>query len=346
MLVFPERVLQGDIPNKDFLHLYGPGSLWALAGVFKVFGVSLLTERFFGLAQQMAVVFGIYALARPWGRRLAVGLRAPRPALILVPFGLTALAWVGALGLGLFGLTCGLVARRRTDERVARRWALLAGLLLGLALLFRPDLVARGRPRHGRARARARSARVVTAGCSRAPRSGSSPYVVHVAHRRARQRHRRDDPRPGVPPARRPQPADPAVVGAPRRLPAAGGRTRTAVVADPGARAVAAAVRVVLRPPRLHRVARLRRVAAAPAGAGRDADADVGRRRAVQHRARAPSRAARRLRALRLGRLRADGVPADRRVRTGAVAEREHATCRPAGSRWRRSAGSSSRSCS
>ena len=50
MLVFPERVLQGDIPNKDFLHLYGPGSLWALAGAFKVFGVSLLTERFFGLA--------------------------------------------------------------------------------------------------------------------------------------------------------------------------------------------------------------------------------------------------------------------------------------------------------
>ena len=32
MLVFPERVLDGDVPNRDFLHLYGPGSLWALAG--------------------------------------------------------------------------------------------------------------------------------------------------------------------------------------------------------------------------------------------------------------------------------------------------------------------------
>ena len=56
MLVFPEQVLKGAIPNRDFLHLYGPGSLWALAGVFKVFGVSLLSERGFGLLQQLGVV--------------------------------------------------------------------------------------------------------------------------------------------------------------------------------------------------------------------------------------------------------------------------------------------------
>ncbi|MCB0977350.1 MAG: hypothetical protein KDB02_07795, partial [Acidimicrobiales bacterium] len=28
MLVFPQEVLRGQIPNRDFLHLYGPGSLW------------------------------------------------------------------------------------------------------------------------------------------------------------------------------------------------------------------------------------------------------------------------------------------------------------------------------
>ena len=140
MLVFPERVLAGDIPNRDFLHLYGPGSLWALAGTFKVFGVSLVTERLFGLAQQMAVVFGIYALARPWGRRVAVCC-ALTSGLILVPFGLTALAWVGAVGLGLLGLVAGLRARRTKDDRRARPWAVAAGLLFGGALLFRLDLV-------------------------------------------------------------------------------------------------------------------------------------------------------------------------------------------------------------
>ena len=96
MLVFPERVLHGAIPNRDFLHLYGPGSVWALAGAFKVFGVSLLTERLFGLAQQMAIVFGIYALARRWGRTVAVS-GAVTSALIIIPFGLTALAWIGGV---------------------------------------------------------------------------------------------------------------------------------------------------------------------------------------------------------------------------------------------------------
>ncbi|HEY6426734.1 MAG TPA: hypothetical protein VIX84_05830, partial [Acidimicrobiales bacterium] len=68
MLVFPARVLAGAIPNKDFLHLYGPGSLWVLAAVYKVFGVSLTVERLFGLLQQMAIVFSVFALARRWGR--------------------------------------------------------------------------------------------------------------------------------------------------------------------------------------------------------------------------------------------------------------------------------------
>ncbi len=140
MLVFPERVLKGDIPNRDFLHLYGPGSVWALAGAFKVFGVSLLTERIFGLFQQLAIVFGVYLLARRWNRTLAVA-GAVISGLIIIPFGLTALAWVGAAGLGLLGLAAGIEARARSDERIARRFAIAAGVLLGLAVLFRLDLI-------------------------------------------------------------------------------------------------------------------------------------------------------------------------------------------------------------
>lgn len=141
MLVFPEQVLKGAIPNRDFLHLYGPGSLWALAGVFKVFGVSLWTERSVGLLQQIAIVFGIFALARRFGRTLAVGA-AVTSGLIIIPFGLTALAWVGGVGLAVCGLAAGVEARaNRDDARRARRWALASGLMLGLAVLYRPDLV-------------------------------------------------------------------------------------------------------------------------------------------------------------------------------------------------------------
>jgi 4-amino-4-deoxy-L-arabinose transferase-like glycosyltransferase len=140
MLVFPERVLHGAIPNKDFLHLYGPGSLWFLAGVFKVFGTSLMSERVVGLLQQMSVAFGVFAIARRWGRGLALGCGLIA-VLFLVPLGLVALAWVGAVGLGLLALAAGAASRDAGDSVRGRRLALVAGLLMGLALLYRIDLV-------------------------------------------------------------------------------------------------------------------------------------------------------------------------------------------------------------
>lgn len=141
MLVFPERILKGDIPNKDFLHLYGTGSLWVLAGVFKVFGTSLTSERLVALAQQMAVVFGIFALAWRWGRTAATLCAIAALLLIVPPIGLTALSWVGAVGLGLLGLAAALHARARVGTPSATRWALGAGVLFGFSLQYRPDLV-------------------------------------------------------------------------------------------------------------------------------------------------------------------------------------------------------------
>jgi hypothetical protein len=141
MLTFPQRVLRGEIPNRDFLHLYGPGSVWVLAGFFKVFGDALATERTVGLLQQMGLVFGVFMLARHWGRALATFASVITLLIIVPPIGLTALAWVGAVALGLWSLWFALEARRAPDGRRARRFALAAGFAGGLALLYRPDLV-------------------------------------------------------------------------------------------------------------------------------------------------------------------------------------------------------------
>jgi hypothetical protein len=141
MLVFPERVLDGDLPNRDFLHLYGPGSLWFLAGVFKVFGVSLTAERLVALLQQLGVVLGVYALARHWGRTVALPCALISLVIIVPPIGLTALGWVGGVALGLLGLAAALEGRRASDPRRAARFALLGGVLLGFALLYRLDLI-------------------------------------------------------------------------------------------------------------------------------------------------------------------------------------------------------------
>ena len=43
-------LLSGAIPNQDFFYLYGPGSLWVLAGIYKIFGTHILVERMVGLA--------------------------------------------------------------------------------------------------------------------------------------------------------------------------------------------------------------------------------------------------------------------------------------------------------
>ena len=72
MLVFPDRVLHGAVPNKDFLYLYGPGSLWLLAAVYKVFGTHLVVERLAGLAQLVGMAVAAGLLVRWWGRWVAV----------------------------------------------------------------------------------------------------------------------------------------------------------------------------------------------------------------------------------------------------------------------------------
>lgn len=193
MVVFPERVLAGDVPNRDFLHLYGPGSLWVLAGAFKIFGTDLWVERLVGLGQILGLVAGVTYVSYRWGRWPAIVGGGCTAVVIMPAIGLTALAWVGGLALGLWAV---IVAARALDgppcahdigddctDRLLRRRRnslLLGGLLAGLALLYRPDLVvALGLPLglmgiwgldwSGR--------RWLLGGCL----AGASPYVLHFA---------------------------------------------------------------------------------------------------------------------------------------------------------------------
>jgi hypothetical protein len=140
MLVFPERMLAGDVPNVDFLHLYGPGSLHSLMGWYQLFGTSLGSQRLFGLLQHLGVIFGIYALARAWGHRLAVISALTALLLVLTPIGLSALAWEGAVALAIWATVFGVRSLHVTGTE--RRVSLAAsGALAGFALSFRPDLV-------------------------------------------------------------------------------------------------------------------------------------------------------------------------------------------------------------
>jgi hypothetical protein len=141
MLVFPERLLAGDLPHRDFLHLYGPGSLWALAAIYRVLWVDVTVERMVGLLQHAAVALSLFALLRPWGRRVATSGAIVSIVVLIGPLGLSAMAWNGALAAGLASLAVGTWASRCDDDRRARRRLVVAGVLGGVALLYRPDLV-------------------------------------------------------------------------------------------------------------------------------------------------------------------------------------------------------------
>jgi hypothetical protein len=141
MLAFPEQILNGRFPHRDFLHLYGPGSLYVLAAVYEVFGVDLTVERLVGLAQHAAVAFGMFALLRPFGRRIATVSAVVTILVLIGPGGLSAMAWNGALGLGVCALAVATAAARRDDDPSSRRLLALAGVLGGAALLYRPDMV-------------------------------------------------------------------------------------------------------------------------------------------------------------------------------------------------------------
>ena len=144
MLVFPERVLHGDFPNKDFLHLYGPGSLWVLAGLdegprrhaheraaLRAAPADrrrrrhLLAGPGVGPAPRALLRAAVAALHRPAARphRPRVGRRRRARARSG-----SASPWPAGAG-------------SRADPTLALRYAFFGGLVGAGALLFRLDLV-------------------------------------------------------------------------------------------------------------------------------------------------------------------------------------------------------------
>jgi hypothetical protein len=182
MLVFPERVLAGDIPNKDFLHLYGPGSLWSLAAWFEIAGRTLAAERFYGLVQHLGIIFALFRLALPWGRRVATVCGLMGVLLVITPIGLAALAWNGGVALGLVGISLALLGAARADaaEAGARSRLFLGGVVFGLALLWRPDLVV-GIGLAGIALLWRRWRRDVLVPLIGGVVAGASPILIHLA---------------------------------------------------------------------------------------------------------------------------------------------------------------------
>jgi hypothetical protein len=131
VLVYPDLVREGEVPNRDFETMYGPGNLWLLAGIYGAFGTSTTVERTVGLLYRLALVLALFMIGRRWG--VGMGLACALIAILMtVGSWAVAYAWFGGLALATWSLWAVTTGRRRP---------FLGGFLGGLALVFRPDLI-------------------------------------------------------------------------------------------------------------------------------------------------------------------------------------------------------------
>lgn len=142
LVAYPSLVLEGLVPGRDFETFYGPGQPWLVAGAFEVFGPTLTVERLVGLGFRIATAVSIFVLVMPLGVALAA-IGSLAAVILLLPLGLPALAILGALA----ALLAALATLSRTAARGLTRAPdsatafAVAGLLGGVAVVFRPDLL-------------------------------------------------------------------------------------------------------------------------------------------------------------------------------------------------------------
>lgn len=132
LMTYPDQLLLGRWPNRDFFTAYGPGGLAFLAGAFKVAGSSVLVERIVGLSYHIGIVTGIIMLLRKRGA-LTAGVAGVMSALLLTVLGLPAYVWLGALT----GLIWSVALLRGEPCKVQ---VILAGFVAALSVAWRPDI--------------------------------------------------------------------------------------------------------------------------------------------------------------------------------------------------------------
>ena len=128
------RILNGDIPFKDFFYLYPPGQIYLIAGLFKFFGNTLMTLRLW-----LIILSSLFSLLVYYISLLFIRKRSA----IIVWF--LSLIWISSYRpispmvslLPLVFISCLYMVYFFRKENP--RYLLLAGLFAGLCLLFKQE---------------------------------------------------------------------------------------------------------------------------------------------------------------------------------------------------------------
>ena len=131
-----ERVLDGQIPNRDFVSLQPPLSFYTTAFFFRIFGISMVSLRILGFCIYLLIITMVYM----------VSLRFARPILALTAGILTAVMGMPVNSFTPFAVWHGILASLvalllvlKFTETNKRHWAFLAGIASALIILSRHD---------------------------------------------------------------------------------------------------------------------------------------------------------------------------------------------------------------
>jgi hypothetical protein len=137
ILTGASRVLAGELPHRDFYTNYGPGQFYAVAAFYKLFGQSVLAERFLDILVKAGIVCLVFSLSLEVMGRKSAGIAT------LVTF-----LWIAALGAPGYPIWASMLVmliavktifpviegRRSTASLV------ISGVFVGVIALFRYDV--------------------------------------------------------------------------------------------------------------------------------------------------------------------------------------------------------------
>ena len=147
-----ERVMQGEVPYRDFLFNYTPGILWVNAALMKLFGVTLMTTRLGLLAFKILTLSALYFAARRLSAiapitQAKAQTRVRTSWSALLPVALT-LGWLGHVQvfnvypdqyLILFALL-GLILMLDYHQTHSKLRLFLCGVSVGVVFLFKQNV--------------------------------------------------------------------------------------------------------------------------------------------------------------------------------------------------------------
>jgi len=130
------RILDGDIPYRDFWTIYPPGQFYVLSFIFKLFGESLLISRLFDTLIRFILVFTIWIISK----RLSFGYLSYLATVItsIIISSINAYSYVilYSIALGLISIVF-FINFLNSNKGF---WLSLSGIVVGIIFVFRWDI--------------------------------------------------------------------------------------------------------------------------------------------------------------------------------------------------------------